>query len=121
MRTLIHQKYDGRYAYCGEPITLKQMHVDHIAPIYRGWEGKRPARAGSDTIENMNPACKPCNLRKSVLTLEEFRSEIAAQATRLRRDSAAFRLAERFNQVEATGIPVVFWFERQQSAKGGSL
>lgn len=63
-------------------------------------------------IGNLNPACGPCNHRKRTHPLEEFRAEIAAQVQRLRRDSNQFRLAERFGQVEATGKPVVFWFER---------
>ena len=46
------------------------------------------------------------------MPLEDFRSEIAAQVDRLRRYRNQFRLAERFGQVEATGKPVVFWFEQ---------
>ena len=33
----IWQKYGGRCAYCGEPIEYKDMQVDHIKPIFRGW------------------------------------------------------------------------------------
>lgn len=118
MRSQVHQKYGGRCAYCGAEITLKQMHVDHLNPIYRKWEGyPRPNHAGTDTIDNMMPACAPCNRWKSVLSPEDFRAELTAQVDRLRRDSAAFRMAERHGLVVPTGNPVVFWFEQAESRK----
>ena len=115
-RQRIHAKYGGRCAYCGNTITLRQMHVDHAAPVFRDWGTTHPipAHAGEDTESNMLPACRPCNLRKSTLSLESFRAEIAAQVGRLRRDSAAFRMAERFGQVVATEVPVKFWFEAEE-------
>ena len=114
MRNQVHQKYGGRCAYCGAEITVKQMQVDHLNPIYRNWGDKhpRPDNAGTDTIDNMMPACGPCNRWKSTYPLEEFRTELTAQVERLRRDSAAFRMAERHGLVAATGSPVVFWFEK---------
>ena len=99
-RAIVHSKYDGRCAYCGKELGTR-WHVDHIQPLSRG---------GSDDIGNMNPACIRCNLRKGGLTVEEFREEIGAQAIRLRRDSAAFRLAEDFGAVEARE-PAQFCFE----------
>ena len=112
-RQRVHAKFNGRCAYCGHEITLRQMHIDHVAPIFRGWGTTHPVpgHAGDDTEANMLPACRPCNLRKSTLTVDGFRAEIAAQVGRLRRDSGAFRLAERFGLVVATDVPVKFWFE----------
>lgn len=114
MRKRVHAKYGGRCAYCGDKITLKQMHVDHKKPIFRNWGTNHsvPAHAGTDTIDNMMPSCAPCNLWKKTFTVEQFRDEIAKQLERVRVKSGGFRLAERFNQVEATGKPVLFWFER---------
>ena len=114
MRQKVYAKYDGHCAYCGQPITLKQMHVDHLKPIFRGWlDEHKPAFAGTDVMENMMPACRACNLWKSTHPLEQFRSEMAAQVERLRLRSAGFRMAERYGQVKATGRPVVFWFEKE--------
>lgn len=36
-RMQIWQKYDGRCAYCGEPIEYKDMQVDHIKPKFHTW------------------------------------------------------------------------------------
>lgn len=112
IREQVHQKYGGHCAYCGEEITLAQMHVDHAKPIYRHHDTVNPAFRGTDTVDNMMPACKPCNLWKGVYSIEQFRAEVAAQVERLRLRSANFRMAERYALVEATGKPVIFWFER---------
>lgn len=114
MRQKIHAKYDGHCAYCGNEITLKQMHIDHVKPIYRNWGTTHPvpANAGTDTIDNMMPSCSPCNLWKKTFTVEEFRKEIAMQVERIRVKSSGFRLAERFNQIKPTDNPVTFWFEK---------
>lgn len=119
LRQQVHQKYAGRCAYCGDEITIKQMHVDHLKPIYRGWGDNHPLPpgAGTDTPDNMMPACKVCNLWKKTFSLEEFREEIAAQAARLRRDSAAFRMAERYGQIKETFEPVIFYFELQGASE----
>jgi hypothetical protein len=119
MRGQIHQKFGGRCAYCGQEITVKDMQVDHIIPKRHYSEihgclivkAKKFTEYGLNDTRNLNPACRPCNNRKSSCTLEEFREEIAAQVTRLRRDSNQFRLAERFGLVVATEQPVLFYFE----------
>ena len=49
-------------AYCGENVALTR---DHVIPLTRG---------GSDNIENILPACQPCNSSKRNKTLEEWRS-----------------------------------------------
>jgi len=110
-REEILKKTDGHCAYCGVDLSGKKWHADHIDPIFRGWD-KKPERAGSDELENMYPACRRCNLRKSTLTVEQFRDEISKQADRLRRDSSAFRLAEDFGVVKITHTKPKFYFER---------
>jgi 5-methylcytosine-specific restriction endonuclease McrA len=118
-RDVVHQKYGGRCAYCGEKITIAQMQVDHIIPKrhYSEQHGCLVVRCqkfteyGLDDLRNLNPACRPCNNRKAACTLEEFREEIAEQVRRLRRDSNQFRLAERFGLVAVQEQPVRFYFE----------
>lgn len=117
-RKQLRELFGGKCAYCGKPLG-KVFHADHVAPIYRGWTGStRPKRAGEDVEENLFPACPRCNIRKSTLTVEYFRREIAMQIQRLRRDSSAFSLAEDFGIIEETGKPVVFWFEKYREPTG---
>jgi 5-methylcytosine-specific restriction endonuclease McrA len=70
--------YENRCAYDGAPAPL---HADHRLPLERG---------GTNVIENILPACRRCNLRKHLMTEEEFRARLAAE----RRGSAGYGPAE---------------------------
>lgn len=111
-RAAIHQKYGQRCSYCGCEISLKQMHVDHIVPVRRWLEIRGPGDFELNDIRNLNPSCGPCNRWKSTFMIEEFRSEIAEQVNRLRKYSAAFRMAERYEMIEAKEGEIFFWFEK---------
>lgn len=110
-RETIKRKYWGRCAYCGCELLDKPFHIDHMKPLMRGCSGSDAEGAGDDSSDNLVPACPRCNLRKSILSVEGFREEIAAQSKRLLRDSAAFRLAVDYGIVGIFDNPVVFWFE----------
>ena len=114
LRDRVKNKTQGRCAYCGNELPPKGWHVDHMEPIFRGWE-KRPERAGDDVESNMIAACRRCNLWKKTLTIEQFRSEITKQGERLRRNVAPFRLAEDFGIVECVDKPVRFYFEQSNA------
>jgi ribonuclease BN (tRNA processing enzyme) len=108
-RSEIYAKYGGCCAYCGREISLKNFHVDHLVPIYRGTRGWQER----DKAAIKMPACARCNRWKSVHSLEQFRAEIGAQVDRVRRDSAGFRLAEDFGLILGSYYPVEFFFESQ--------
>src|ERR1017187_9238844 len=55
--------------YCARVLDAKTATRDHKIPITRG---------GSDDISNITVSCKPCNSRKSTLTVEEFLARRAA-------------------------------------------
>jgi 5-methylcytosine-specific restriction endonuclease McrA len=61
LRALI-AKYEGRCAYCG---VIAPLEADHRTPLSRG---------GSNSIDNILPACGPCNRKKGGRTEEEFRA-----------------------------------------------
>ncbi|WP_156964242.1 hypothetical protein [Trabulsiella guamensis] len=65
-------------------------------------------------LENLFPACAPCNLLKTSYSLEMFRKQVSLQVERGRKSSMNFRTAERFGLVEVIEKPVVFWFEQYQ-------
>jgi 5-methylcytosine-specific restriction endonuclease McrA len=52
----------GRCTYCGE---VRPLTMDHRMPLSRG---------GRHELENVVPACKPCNSRKHTRTEEESRA-----------------------------------------------
>ncbi len=119
-REALFQKFGGRCAYCGQPLGDK-WHADHIEPIVRNdWcqragfstPPRGPDYPHRDTLENMNPACPPCNLDKSSLSLETWRGLIERSNEVLARDVSTFRRAVRYGLVQLTPQPVLFYFER---------
>ena len=67
--------YGNRCAYDGAPPPL---HADHRLPLERG---------GTNAIANILPACQRCNLRKHLMTEEEFRARLAAEAAEAQRET----------------------------------
>lgn len=128
-RAILRMKFDGKCAYCGCELPEKGWHADHVEPILRTstqdmnaaekglWKLKNTGeshRPHLDNLENIFPACQPCNLLKSTYSVEMFRKQISLQVERGRKSSMNFRTAERFGLIKTTDIPVVFWFERCQ-------
>lgn len=62
-RNDIYAKTQGRCYYCGEFVRFDEYTIDHIIPISRG---------GTNDMENLTCACKPCNLFKKSYTGDEF-------------------------------------------------
>jgi len=128
-RAELRLKFGGKCAYCGCELAEKGWHADHIEAVYRKWEfGPRRAngtrrtvatgeheRPENDTMDNLFPACVPCNFFKSVDSVEQFRERIATQVDVTRRASRSYRTAESFGLVLPTNAPVVFWFEKYKS------
>lgn len=119
-RETVKQKFEGRCAYCGA-LLGERWHADHFEAVVRDmrWEsGKGFVATGTmlkphcDTIDNMMPACAPCNIDKSSNSLEWWRGKLARSAEVLARNNPTYRHALRFGLVEETGAPITFYFER---------
>ena len=61
------ERSGGRCTYCDEVGILQP---DHRIPLARG---------GTNLIENILPACGPCNRRKHTMTETEYRSRLASR------------------------------------------
>src|SRR5437899_2840801 len=72
--TALVETYGNRCAYDGAPGPL---HADHRVPLARG---------GTNEIQNILPACARCNLRKHLMTEEEYRSRLAVGREATQRD-----------------------------------
>jgi len=107
-RELIFAKTNGRCAYCGTKLIIKSMTVDHVVPLRQG---------GADELENMLPACRPCNHRKSSSTLESFRRQIEKSLSVFERDSVTYRNALRFGLIIPNEHDVIFYFEKLHKEK----
>lgn len=131
-RSVLRMKFGGQCAYCGCELPEKGWHADHVEAVLRVSEQcMKSAAKGifklkatgevfnshADCLENLFPACAPCNLLKTSYSLEMFRKQVSLQAERGRRSSVNFRTAERFGLIEVIEKPVVFWFEKYMQEK----
>ena len=104
-------------AYCGKEIEYKDMQVDHIKPIFRGWSEEEKQNwvpedvLGDDSMENLNPSCRMCNFRKSTFTVEGFREQIKHGLVCVNRDFT-YRLLKQYGLIQETGKEVEFYFEK---------
>ncbi|OQA82120.1 MAG: HNH endonuclease [bacterium ADurb.Bin236] len=103
-RESVFRKCGGRCAYCGCELSYKEMTVDHVEPLHQG---------GKDELENMLPACRSCNHRKSSSTVESYRRQVESFLKVLERDSVTYRNAVRFGLIIPNPHRVKFYFEEQ--------
>ena len=112
--------FDGRCAYCGVELG-DRWHADHIEPVERVLKFVRDKglvatgefhRPQNHRIENIWPACPPCNIDKHTLTIEQWRKKLADACNVLRRNQPTYRHALRFGLVEETGNGIRFHFEK---------
>ena len=101
-RLKVYEKCDGHCAYCGSPIEIKGMQVDHIKAFECG---------GEDVMENFLPACRSCNHYKHTLGLEAFRRYLEKIPDKLTRDNVAYKNGVRYGLVLPNPKPVKFYFE----------
>lgn len=112
-------KFGGRCAYCGE--TLTAMHCDHLEPVIRynpsAWDTSAPkgvqmVKPERNTVANMMPACKGCNLHKGGYPLEGWRDILQRSAEIVGKQTSTFRAAVRMGVISVSSEPVTFYFER---------
>ena len=119
-RTDIYRKYGGRCAYCGRIISLEDMQIDHLVPKYRTLSDEAlrelGLQRGSDDIDNLMPACRPCNYRKGSLSLENFRNALQRGQICCRRDFT-YRMMVQYGLVVEMPAEVEFYFEKKEKRK----
>src|SRR5574343_1567802 len=112
VRKQIYQKYDGKCAYCGYSLDGDYT-IDHIeAP--RRYE--TAVRWQLEVLENYNPCCRSCNSSKSYYDLDEWRERLEYKKKRAYDESAHVRILSRFGVLKISPDPVVFYFEKVESA-----
>ena len=150
-RAELRMKFGGKCAYCGCDLPEKGWHADHVEAVRRQWwkdaawrkshavkyeweDGRfvgHPApenelRAGierpeNDTLDNLFPSCRACNIDKHANTLEGWREQMHNRVGVCRRNYSAFRHAERFGLVQEIKKPIVFWYERYAELDNGDV
>ena len=103
-RKTVLDRFCGRCAYCGKPITMQELNVDHLVPIRKG---------GEDMLYNMYPSCRSCNQAKSTLDIEQFR-EFVQTAYQRAKQKPFFRIADAVGRSYESEKPVRFYFESRK-------
>lgn len=110
-REQVRLKYGGHCAYCGV-LLGSRWHADHREPVIRVSDERMAEQAENHNLENMMPACAPCNISKGRQTLEGWRTWIAGHIDSLNSYHPIYRLAKSYGLIAETGAPVVFYFEK---------
>jgi 5-methylcytosine-specific restriction endonuclease McrA len=112
-RATLREMFGGRCAYCGCELG-DRWHADHVEAVHREWwkKGGGVERPEHDTLENLMPACPPCNIDKHAMSLEDWRKKLQRATEVLTRNQPTYRHAKRFGLVVESGAAVVFYFER---------
>lgn len=121
-RIKVHQKFNGKCAYCGDDIKLRDMQIDHVIPkanffMHVANNYEVPEFLKHLTLQDVNhfynlfPACRVCNKWKATFHLELFRHEIQSQVKRLNERSSNYRMAKKYGMIEEKNIKIEFYFE----------
>lgn len=128
-REIIFNKYDGKCAYCGDPLK-KGWHVDEFLPVKRlrsfkkDGNGDRIWKNGkyleetiilhpeNFNIDNQMPSCPSCNINKHSGSIEEFRSLITGFMKHLNEINTQYKIAKRYGLVKEDIKPIIFHFEK---------
>ena len=95
-RSFIFSRSGGKCVYCG----AKAEEIDHIVPRAKG---------GTNSIYNLAASCRPCNQKKSSLSLKDFgklmnKDYSHLKPKRLPRDAAAIQSARNYMVREITKL-----------------
>ena len=113
-RAELRMKFGGKCAYCGCELGEK-WHADHVQPVIRyvGSQCARMVNPELDVMDNLVPACYPCNLHKHCSSLDDYR-RIINDGRREFLVSGKGKALVRMGLVDMKPDPVVFWFEQYQ-------
>ncbi|MBC8949351.1 HNH endonuclease [Xenorhabdus sp. TS4] len=131
-RAVIREKFGGRCAYCGHELPATGWHADHAEPVERLSKFVRDERGfgkfiptgemmrpENDTIENMMPACRSCNIYKHSTDIETFRRMITRQLQNSINRTQCLRTGQRLGILKLDAAPIVFWFEKYGEMENG--
>jgi hypothetical protein len=122
----VRTMFGGRCAYCGRNLPEK-WHVDHVEPVIRApvegsyRNGSYLLRPERERADNYMPACPPCNIDKSSMSVETWRKWLRVRQEAIAK-TPGFRLLAAHGLIQAISKDIRFHFEeagRQALADGG--
>lgn len=115
LRERIYNKYNGHCAYCGTPLPITEMQVDHLQPKWHNLSyeecRKRGLVRGTDEESNLMPSCRACNYYKHTSTIEGFRARLNMLLTNAMGTFDA-KLALKYQMIKLQVWDGKFYFEK---------
>ncbi len=112
MREQVWLKYNKHCAYCGcELPKLADMQADHINSVYHS---EIKGNETDNSLDNLLPACKQCNLYKSVLDVDTFRKRLKDTMLKNLQKTFNYRLALKYGLITETDKQIKFYFEQYE-------
>ncbi len=108
-KELLKEKFGGKCAYCG-CVLGKLWHADHFIPVYRN--GGQFENKKADNLDNLMPSCPPCNISKSVLSIEQWRQKLEQGPHVLERNNSTYRNSIRYGLIVPGSREIKFYFEK---------
>ena len=84
-REKLWEEATGHCIYCGKPLRLEEMEIDHIIPLCKG---------GDNSYGNKVCSCPGCNALKAGMSLEEFLQDNMSEKQRNRFSNRVNTLVE---------------------------
>ena len=114
IRAEVYAKCNGRCAYCGCELEMKEMQVDHLISVYKEqYETRLGNSIAGNHIDNLMPSCRQCNFYKGANNLELFRMQLQTLMKRVKKP-LQYRLAHKYGMVQETEWDGKFYFEHLQ-------
>lgn len=114
-RNEVYSMFDGRCAYCGEKIEMKDMQIDHKMSVYRDYycTGKQEQIQKSiNDISNLYPSCRRCNYYKGTGDIDMFRDKTKNILERTCVNSFQAKLAMQYGIIKLLEWDGKFFFEK---------
>ena len=115
-REAVYRKYGGRCAYCGTPILMKDMQVDHHIPKFRAEAYRQRTGRDVESLDNLYPSCRMCNHYKRENGIELFRKYIEDIPRKLKRDYI-YKVGVRYGVVQPQPRYIQFFYEKVKDMK----
>lgn len=120
-RMSVFNKYDGKYAYCGNPIKYSEMQVDHALPkAKKHWLESEEMRKSLnidftdiDDLKNLMPSCSRCNHYKRAMTVEELREHLSTLHKRIE-SWYINKVGIDYGIIKLNPFDNIFYFEKQE-------
>lgn len=111
LRELVYAKYNGHCAYCGCEIEYKDMQVDHANSLW-GNVYLGNSKIQNDSLDNLMPACRQCNLYKGGSNIEAFRTLLKETFEKNSLNTWQIRFGIKYGMIEKHPWDGKFYFEK---------